>query len=224
MEGLVTSYNAISEFIIENSLYLAIGFGVILLGFISYLARKQLKQIGNWLKKTIQNLVILAKEIKRKIKKRKIKKAKINLVKKRIKRVKVSQERIKKMKIPKKKIKLPKVKIKPALIKFSKWVSKYKIPVIIVFLIFISGLLIYYFKIYEIVAGWFIALAQWISSIPWNNILPYIYYGVGALIGLAILIILVISFKKKIKKIKIPKRKVNKIKSMFIKLGRWIIK
>ena len=170
-------------------------------------------------------LVVLAKKIKKKIKKVKI--------------------RIPKMKVEISKRKIN--KIKSMFIKLGRWIIKHKKPSIITFLIIISGFLIYYFKIYEIVAGWVLSLISWISSIPWKNILPYVYYLLGAILIVTISIAILKKRKRRIRKrvrkvrlqriamriarrekrrvmrlkIKFPK---IKIKSILIKFGKWIIK
>ncbi|GAG38091.1 unnamed protein product, partial [marine sediment metagenome] len=100
---------------------------------------------------------------------------------------------------------LQRKKVKSMIIEEQRWMKKHKISILTFFLFVILGTLAYYCGVFKI-------LANWISSIPWRTILPYIYYGVGALITLAILIILVIFLKKKLKRIKIPKIKIRRVK------------
>jgi hypothetical protein len=52
---LSKGYNVTVNWIIGNWLYIVIGVGVISIGFVSYIARKQLGQVWAWLKKVIQN-------------------------------------------------------------------------------------------------------------------------------------------------------------------------
>jgi hypothetical protein len=156
-------------------------------------------------------LIIVARKLKKKIR----------IPKRKIQRVKVQPEKIQKISFPKVNIKIPKSKINKIKSIFKKlWrgIIKHKIPVIISCLVVISGLLFYYFKVYEIVVGWALSFASWVSSIPWSIVLPYVYYSIGGILVLGILIFLIILASK------LPKSKINKIKSIFKKLGRWIIK